>query len=586
MDFALLVDIFNRMAETSSRLELTSLLADLFSRGSSDLEILSYFTLGKLAPEFENKEMYVADKMIIKALSEISGRSTEEIGRMQSKYGDLGSVTESILGEKQQRSLFAENLTVRGVYETLMKLPEFSGSGSTQRRIKTIEKLLISASPVEAKYIVRIISGKLRLGVSEATVLSALIQAFGMEEHRQIVENAYNFYPDMGYIAALLRSGDLEKISGIRAKPLIPFKVMLAERLQSIEAILDKMGGKASFEYKYDGLRVQLHRSGKRVKIFSRGSEDLTDQFPDIVDNMLRSFDCSSCILDGEAVPVNPETGEMYPFQMISQRRGRKYGMERAISEIPITVFLFDIIHYNGEFLGDKPYPLRRSYLKRILGSANGFSLADALVSDSVEEIQAFFNKSIADGCEGLVAKSLSDDSTYRAGARGWLWIKIKKDYQAELADTLDLVVVGAFHGRGRRKGTYGALLMAVFNDELNRFETICKLGTGFTDEMLQEIPRILEDYISPGKPQNVVSNIEPDEWFYPSLVMEISGAEITLSPIHTCSAEHYNGKQGLSVRFPRFTGIFRRDKQPEDATTSREILELFEMQIKKSSKQ
>lgn len=583
MEFREVADTFEKMSETSKRLELTTILAELFRKAGKELKLLSYLVQGKLAPDFENKETYLAEKMIIKALSEITGQKETELEKRRGKLGDMGSLAFEVLESKLQKSLFSEPITVSGLHDDLIRISTISGTGSSSARLRIFENLLLSGHPVEAKYITRIVTGKLRLGVSDATILAALAEAFDEKESQTEIENAFNFHPDMGLIAELLQNSGSEKIKKISAEPLIPFKVMLAERLQSVDDILEKMGGKASFEYKYDGLRVQIHKKDGKIKIYSRRSEEITDQFPDIVKNTEEAFKGKNFILDGEAVPINPETGEIYPFQVVSQRRGRKYDLDRMMSEIPIVVFLFDIIYYDGEFFGNEPYEERRKKLESIVGDNAGFKVASRLVSSDTEEIKKFFDQSISDGCEGIVAKNVTEESIYRAGARGWLWIKFKRDYQAELADTVDLVIVGAFHGMGRRKGTYGALLMAVYNRDLDQYETVCKLGTGFTDETLLRIPNLLKSSIADSKPSNVQSRINPDVWFYPSIVLEVSGSEITLSPVHTCSFNLFGEDVGLSIRFPRFTGRFRDDKAPDESTNSYEIRELFENQTKKS---
>lgn len=585
MEFREVANTFNQMSETSSRLGLATILADLFSKSGDDLKLLSYLVQGKLAPDYENRETYLAEKLIMKVLSQITGITEAELTKMQAREGDLGTLGEEVLKEKKQRSLVSEMLTVKGLHERLMNISAMSGAGSETRRLANFKDILLNASPDEAKYVIRIVTGRLRLGVSDATILSSLAEAFDAKDIQQDIENAFNFHPDMGMVAELLQKKKFDDLKKISAEPLIPFRVMLAERLQSVDEILEKMGGTASFEYKYDGLRVQIHRKGETLELFSRRSERITRQFPDIVENAKKAFSSDSFILDGEAVPINLETGELYPFQVVSQRRGRINDLERMMEEIPIVVFLFDVIYYDGKFYGNEPYGKRRKKLESLVKKENGFRLASNIVSSDADEIMKFFDQSISEGCEGIVAKNVTEDSIYRAGARGWLWIKFKRDYQAELADTVDLVIVGAFHGRGRRKGTYGALLMAVYNRDLDRYETVCKLGTGFTDEMLLKIHSMLEEYISEEQPSSVESKMRPDVWIYPSTVLEVAGAEITLSPIHTCSFNSYGDDVGLSIRFPRFTGRFRDDRGPDQATNAFEIKELYERQKKKQDR-
>ncbi len=568
------------MSSTTKRLELSSILADLFRKSGEDLRMVVCLVQGKLAPDFMGIETGMADKLIIEALSATTGLSKEDIGKVHRKTGDMGVAAASILEKRKQLTLLPSELTVRYVFDALMSIAKASGKGSKGIRIKTYEDLVMNSSVQESTFITRILTGKLRLGVSDSTILKGLSEAFEAREISEKVEEAFNFYPDMGRMAELLRDGKHQEVLDTGPEPMVPCKVMLAERLRSIKEILEKMENLASFEYKYDGLRTQIHKLGNQVRIFSRGNEETTSNFPDIAGAIAKEFDCDSCILDGEAVPYNPETGELYPFQMVSQRRGRKYSISEKSAEIPLTVFLFDIIYLNGKPMNRVPYSQRRSSLEGLFSESDSFKLAKRIVSSDEKEIMKFFQESIADGCEGVVAKNATDSSIYRAGARGWLWIKFKRDYEEELSDSLDLVVVGAFSGRGRRKGKYGALLMASYNSGKDVFETVCKLGTGFTDETLENLTGILAPYTLKGKPPRVDSRIVPDVWIEPAKVMEILGAEITVSPVHTCGSLGDEGG-GFALRFPRFTGKWRNDKKPEDATTSDEVGEMFSQQKK-----
>lgn len=582
MKFSYVSEKFNELSSTTKRLELTSILKELFLNADSDLKILVYLTLGKLAPDFQGIEMGMGVKLMIKALSNVSGKTDKEVSQMYYKSGDIGSVAHEVTSVKKQKALSSQEMTVQYVYDSLMKLSRTSGSGSIKEKVSIYSDLILNGSPDDAMYITRIINGKLRLGVSDATVLDSLVEAFEDKSLKSVVDNAYNFHPDAGYVAELLRDGKIETLRETGPTPLVPFKVMLAERLPTFEQIVEKMSGRTAFEFKYDGLRAGIHKQGESVKIFSRGNEDTTGQFPDIVSNLRDTFNADSIILDGEAVPYNPETGELYPFQMASQRRGRKYDLDSKTESIPIVVFLFDILYLNGKSLASLPYGERRQILESTFQENDSFKLARRLVSNESLEIERFFEESIEHGCEGVVAKDTGEDSIYRAGARGWLWIKLKRDYQAKLWDALDLVVVGAFHGHGRRKGTYGALLMAAYNKDRDVFETVCKLGTGFNDEVLFSLPKMFSDLVVQKKPPNLECDLEPDVWIYPQRVMEIIGAEITLSPVHTCAYGVVSEEAGLALRFPRFNGKWRDDKKPIDATTTIEVIEMYKNQGRK----
>jgi DNA ligase-1 len=278
---------------------------------------------------------------------------------------------------------------------------------------------------------------------------------------------------------------------------------------------------------------------------------------------------------------MNLDTGEMMPFQELMHRR-RKYDVEEAMKSYPVSLFLFDSLYVDGEDLTLKPYLERRRKLISIVKEADRVKVANAIITGDINELEKFFEEAVADGCEGLVTKSIAPDSIYQAGARGWLWIKFKRDYQALITDTVDLVIVGAFYGRGRRAGTYGALLLAAYDDEKDEFKTVCKCGSGFTDEDLEKLPKMLKEYEIKHKHGRVDSKLEADAWFTPSIVLEVLGAEITLSPIHTCGMDSIRAGSGLAIRFPRFTGKYRSDKSPEDATTVKEIIEIYQSQLKK----
>ena len=580
--FSAVSEKFNQLSGTRKRLELTQILVDLLKEAGKDLRILTYLIQGKLGPDYLGIELGLADKLIITALSGISGKTEDEINNMFMKSGDLGSVAKEITAAKSQNSLFSHDLTVEAVHSSLLRLASVKGEGSVKNKIRIFQDLLLNGTPDDAQYITRIATGKLRLGVSDATILDALVNAFSTADKSAEIDEAYNFHPDIGYVAELLSSGRESDLINVGPEPMVPAKVMLAERLPDIPQILQKMGGKAAFEYKYDGMRTQIHYYGGQVKIFSRGTEETTSNFPDIARNFKTTFSVESCILDGEAVPYNPETGELYPFQVVSQRRGRKYDLDRLEADVPLVVFLFDVIYLNGEPLHRKPYLERRRILEGLFTPNDSFRTATQIVSDDPEEVQKFFDESINSGCEGVVAKNVSEQSIYRAGARGWLWIKLKRDYQSEFEDSLDLTVIGAFGGHGRRKGTYGALLMATYNKVTDVFESICKLGTGFTDDVLFALPAKFKDHIVPDKPARVESLLQPDVWIEPYFVMEIIGSEITVSPVHSCAFGKIEKGAGLAIRFPRFTGKWREDKKPEDSTSTQEILEMFHDQKKR----
>jgi DNA ligase-1 len=344
---------------------------------------------------------------------------------------------------------------------------------------------------------------------------------------------------------------------------------------------LDKLGGQGSAEYKYDGLRIQAHISSDAIVLFSRRLENITRQFPDVARALRKSIRVNEAIIEGEAVAVDPNTGEIQPFQVITRRRGRKHEINEMVEEIPILLILFDALYMDGQSLLDKPYSSRRACLEKAVTVTARVKITHSLLVTKAPQLDEYMIQAIENGCEGLVIKSVMDTAKYQAGARGFLWIKYKRDYKSELGDTLDLVVVGAFAGRGRRTGTFGALLMAAYNDEKDTFKTVCKLGTGFNDETLSRLPLIFQDEQIERIHPRVESKIEADYWFVPRRVLEIRGAELTLSPSHTCGLNIIKTDTGLAVRFPRFTGNWRHDKSPQDATTVKEVVTMYKAQLK-----
>jgi DNA ligase-1 len=414
------------------------------------------------------------------------------------------------------------------------------------------------------------------------TVLDALAIAYGGgKEARTDIERAYNISSDLGRVAKTVAEKGIEGIKEFGVSVGEPIRPMLAERLGSPLEILEKLGGKCIAEFKYDGERVQAHKKSDDVTLFSRRLENITEQYPDAVELVRKFVKPKEAIIEAEIVAIDPDTGEMRPFQELMHRR-RKYGVKQAMEEYPVSLFVFDVLLADGKDLTQKTYPVRHRMLERIIDKSEHVKPAEYLQTDNPDELERFFEKAVENGCEGVLCKSINDDSVYQAGARGWLWIKYKRDYKSEMTDTVDLAVVGAFYGRGKRGGAYGALLLAAYDPDEDEFETVTKCGTGFTDEDLAKIPKMLEKHKLQHKSPRVNSTLEADVWFEPEIVIEVIGAEITLSPIHTAAMNKIRKESGLAIRFPRFTGNYRLDKAAEDATTIEEIVEMYQSQLKK----
>jgi DNA ligase-1 len=487
-------------------------------------------------------------------------------------------VAEERLRVKKQTSLTSEPLTVAMVYENLKEIAMTGGSGSQDKKLRLLAELLTNATPKEARYLVRLVVGKMRLGVADMTMIDALAATFATKEERDRVERAYNVSSDLGEVARALMEGGLAAVDNVHLQMFRPIRSMLAERLPTLEEIMGRLG-ECALEYKYDGLRCQAHISKDKIQLFSRELENITGQFPEIVEGLRSTVRADRAIVDGEAVPVDANTGEFLPFQEVSRRRGRKTDVQHMAQEFPVTLFTFDCLLLEGEDLTRRTYLERRKALDAVLNEGDGIRRATNKITADVKVAEAFFDEALQAGCEGLMAKSLG--SAYDAGARGFQWIKFKKEYSTELSDTIDLVVIGAFAGRGKRAGTYGALLMAAYDADADIFRTTCKLGTGFDDETLFSLKERFKDATLSHRHARVDSALTPDVWFAPRFVLEVKGAEITVSPVHTCARDAVRKGAGLAVRFPRFTGRWRDDKKPEDATTQKELLEMYRGQLK-----
>jgi DNA ligase 1 len=582
--YSRLVEVYESISRTTKRLEITALLVDLLkSTPSSVVDKMVYLTQGKLYPDYLGIEIGIAEKLAIKCLSAVAATSEQRVTTEYKSRGDLGTAAQELLGKKTQVALQKERLTVEGVYDGLDRIARSTGSGSVDAKIRHLTGLLSKASPVEAKYLIRTATGRLRLGVAEMTILDSLAQAFAKgKDSKATLEQAYNRSSDLGILAKRLATGGIGEIESFRITVGVPIRPMLAERLPNAETIMEKMNGTAAAEYKYDGLRIQAHISPKTISLFSRRLENITDQFPDVQQLLRKGVETKEAVLEGEAVPIDRLTGDLLPFQLISQRRGRKHELERTIQEIPVAVFAFDLLYADGVDYTGKPYPVRRERLEKLIRSGDRLDLSRRTIVKTTEQLEYFMQQAIADGCEGLMMKSIGADSFYTAGSRGWSWIKYKRDYKSEMQDTVDLAVVGAFAGRGRRGGSYGALLLAAYDEKADMFRTVCKCGSGFTDEDLAKFPGLLDKGKVDHKHPRVDSRMEADTWFVPGVVIEVIGAEITLSPIHTCGMDVIRPGAGLAIRFPRFTGRYRTEKSAEDATATTEIIEMYNNQLKR----
>ena len=590
MQFSKLAEMFDRLESTSSRLEMTDILSGFFRTVEpAELRQVIYLSVGRLHPEFYPQELGMADKLVLKAIASVSGRTPKEVEDLWIKTGDPGEVAETLISKKKQMTLFSEPLTFQAVVEGLTLIETATGKDSQDKKMKHLARMMHDSGPLEARYLCRIVTGRMRVGAGAMTVMDALALAFATKEQRPDIERAFNITCDMGLVAETVAEGGIDAVRKIGVTVGDPVKVMLAERLRSLPDIMDRMSGRCAFEYKYDGMRVQAHiKKDGAVKLYSRRLEDLTSNFPDIADALKEQLIGQEAIIEGECVAFDPATGNLLPFQNVTHRR-RKHDMEQTVEDVPVRIFMFDLLFHDGKDYTLVPYPERRAKLETSFAKHEGpgpdkVGFTTRAVIENEEQAQEFFDQAVAAKCEGIMAKSLEDISIYRAGSRGFLWIKYKKDYTQALVDTFDLTVVGAFYGMGKRAGMYGALLMAAYDPDTGKFGTTCKLGTGFDDAFLAQLPDMLSKYRSEKKPASLDAEMAPDVWFIPGVVLEVSAADISISPIHTIAFGSVKEDAGLGLRFPRFTGRVRDDKSPEQCTTAAEIVEFYQLQEERDS--
>ncbi|MCX8190526.1 MAG: ATP-dependent DNA ligase [Candidatus Diapherotrites archaeon] len=601
MKFLQIAKAMEEIEKLSSRIEMTDKLADLLRKAQADeIDKIIYLIQGRVAPAHKGLEVGLGENFVVDAISKTTGYSEDDVKRYYKELGDLGLVAQKLVNEKKQRSLFTEELTLEKVFSNFYKISSASGPGSQELKIKLLAELINSAKPIEAKFIVRIPLNTLRLGIGDPTILDALAEINmdefvkynndmvfelnksyeGEELHRQIrarlrenIEDKYNIHSDLGFIAKKLKEGGLKALEEISIEPGTPIRPTLAERLPTAEEIIKKLG-RCAVEGKLDGFRMQIHKNGDKVTIFSRRQENMTFMFPEIVDGIVKQIKEKVVIVEGEAIAYDENTGQFFPFQVTMQRK-RKYDVQHFAEKYPLKLFLFDVMYVNGKSMMDRPFIERRKVLEAIVKEGSIVSLTELKIVSDANEIEKYFIYCIERGLEGVIAKDLNEK--YIAGARKFAWIKLKRSYKGELSDTIDLVIIGYYKGRGARaKFGVGALLGAVYNSKNSVFESIAKVGSGLTEEQLTEFEKMLRKTKVEKKPFNVICDLEPDHWVEPKYVVEVIADEITKSPVHSCAKDLAG--DGLALRFPRILRQ-RPDKKPEDATTTEEVFKMFRMQ-------
>lgn len=573
MQFRKLIDYFEKLEQTSSRLSLIEILASLFAETKTEeIERIVYLIQGRLAPFFVPLEIGMAEKNVAKAVATAFSVSADDVTKEFNQLGDMGLATEHFVTNTK-----ASNISVDEVFKVLTEIANTKGEGTVEKRQTLLADVLKQVDAKSAKHLVRIPLGNVRLGIGDPTVLDALATAkLGDKSQRKVLEGAYNKTSDLGLIAKTLWEKGLSGVEKLEVRVGSPIRSELCERLPSPAKVIEKMG-EVDAQYKYDGFRVQIHKDDKSVRIFSRNLEEMTHMFPELLQAAIEEIDAKTVILDGEALAYNPESEEFLPFQETTKRR-RKHGIEEMAVKLPLKAFIFDILFKNNESLLDKPLSERMDILGKTIKSDGVLIKSKNQVISEAKPLSVMLEDAISKGLEGVVIKKL--ESPYEAGARNFNWVKLKRHSSGELNDTIDCVILGYITGKGKRAAFgAGALLVGVYDKKLDEFVTVSKIGTGLTDDEWREIHKRADKIKVDHKPARVNSTIVPSVWIKPEIVIEVLADEITRSPIHT--AGKTNDDPGYALRFPRLVSFRSSDKKAEDATTTEELIEMYQNQGK-----
>ncbi|MFA5077339.1 MAG: ATP-dependent DNA ligase [Candidatus Micrarchaeia archaeon] len=569
MLFSMLASAFEEVEKRSGRLEMTDLLAKMYGDAEpEEARKITYLIQGILAPPYEGIDLGMGERFAVQAISSATGYAVKKVDADYRKLGDLGLVAEALLSKKKQQALSAREMSASYVYDSMLRISKSAGAGSQDMKVKLLAEMLNNSTPQEGKFIVRFVTGQLRLGVGDATILDALsFTAAGDKSLREGLERAYNLCSDLGMVARSFLNNP-ESIGKFRIEPFKPIRPALAERLATPEDIFAKLG-ECAIENKFDGFRMQVHKRGKSVEIYSRKLEKITFMYPDVVE-AVRAIKAGEIIFEGEALAFNEKKNRFYSFQETMHRR-RKYGIGESAREYPLYVYAFDILYLDGYDYTQRSYSERREALENIFPSGL-FRVSEKRIAKSSGDIEEAFAHSLEQGLEGIMAKDLN--APYVAGARKFAWIKLKKSY-GKSVDTADVVIVGYYLGRGQRaEFEFGGLLGAVYNTESGKLETIAKIGSGYSEGEMRSLEEMLSEIKTPEPPVDLDWKIKPDFWVKPKYVVEVAFDDITLSPTHTCGMRR---DKGYALRFPRMMRM-RADKDAKEGTTTQEVIEMYQV--------
>ncbi len=574
MRFEKFTQYLEKIEKTTKRLEMFDILSELFQKADKkEVQNIVYFCEEQLLPPFYGFEMQMAESAAAKALAKSTNKSPEVVKKHYKKVGDYGLVAEEIINPPSRKEL-----NINDIYNKLTEMAKVSGSGSVEKKIDLLTELLTHCKPKEAKYVLRFVLGRLRLGLGDPTIMDSMSKAITGDRMklRKDIERAYNLCSDLGLVSATLFEKGESALKKFEVKVGSPIRMAAAERLPGPKEIIKKIG-KCAVESKYDGFRLQIHKNGDKVEIFSRNLERMTHMFPDIVEGIKKQISAKKAIFEGEALAFNESSGELLPFQVTIQRK-RKHDVLEMSKDLPLVMFLFDILYKNNDDLTGKGYEQRRKIMTSTLKTGPIIRLSNRIITNDPKEMEKFFEDEISKGLEGIIAKRL--DGIYEAGGRGFNWIKMKRSYKGQLEDTIDVVIIGYFKGRGMRtKFGIGALLAAIYDKKKDAFTSIARIGSGLTEENWVKIRKTIDKDKLSKKPARVESLVTPDVWVQPKHVLTVLADEITESPMHSAAKD--GDGPGLALRFPRVQGWIRADKSPEDATETKEVKDMFKQQRK-----
>jgi len=581
MLYSNLVELYEKLEGTTKRLEKTYHLSEFLKKASKeDIKILILLLQGRVFPEWDERKIGVALRLIIKSLNIATGISIEKIEENFKKTGDIGNTASNLIKGKEQKTLFSKELTIKKVFDNLQKLATMEGLGTIDKKINLIAELLTSATQDEAKYIVRTLMGELRVGLGEGTIRDAIVWAFfekeigftydkkennfnvnDREKYNSIIETlqeGYDILNDFSDVALIAKEYGLKGFQNIKLEPGKPIKVMLAQKVKDIKEGFERVGSKCAAEYKYDGFRIQIHKNHGKIVLYTRRLENVTKQFPEVVSYIKEHVKGDSFILDSEAVGYDPKKGKYIAFQKISQRIKRKYDIDKLAKEFPVEVNIFDVVFYEGENYLKIPFKKRRELIEKIVVSpvAKKIRLAEQIVSDSEKEIDKFYKKSLEAGNEGIMMKAL--DAPYKPGSRVGYMVKLKP-----VMESLDLVIVGAEWGEGKRAEWLSSFIVACRDTETGEYLEIGRVGTGIKEKeeggvSFMQLTEMLKPLIVYEKGKIVKVR--------PEIVIEINYEEIQKSPTYG---------SGYALRFPRLVKI-REDRRPDEINSLEEIKELY----------